>query len=45
MKGNARVLWSQSGSGQLWGIPSPDGKHLALLSGSFDSNVWMLENF
>ena len=28
-----------------WGAPSPDGRHLAILGGTQDSNVWMLENF
>lgn len=30
----------------LWAaIPSPDGRHLALVGHSEDSNVWLLENF
>ncbi|MGA3210721.1 MAG: hypothetical protein ABSD20_05390 [Terriglobales bacterium] len=29
----------------IWGIPSPDGRHLAVVGGSTDSNVWMIENF
>jgi hypothetical protein len=28
-----------------WGVSSPDGKHLAISGGNFDSNVWMIEDF
>lgn len=45
LKGNARPLWHQSGGSQTWGIPSPDGRHMALASGSNDSNVWVIEDF
>jgi len=26
-------------------LPSPDGKHLAFQAETYDSNVWMIENF
>jgi hypothetical protein len=26
-----------------WGIPSPDGKHLAISGSMFDLNAWMVE--
>jgi hypothetical protein len=30
----------------IWAaIPSPDGRHLALVGHSEDSNAWLLENF
>jgi serine/threonine protein kinase/Tol biopolymer transport system component len=48
LEGRAEDLWQQaSGSAWwgTWGVPSPDGRHLALLAWEFDSNVWMLENF
>ncbi len=48
LKGNARVLWQLKGSGGLdnfWGIPSPDGRYLAIAGSAIDSNVWMLEGF
>jgi len=46
LKGNARVLWQNKGvSGQIWGVPSPDGRYLAIRGDVFNSNVWMLENF
>jgi Tol biopolymer transport system component len=46
LEGNARVLWQYKGPGsQIWGVPSPDGHHIATLFESFNSNVWMLEGF
>ena len=32
LKGNARVPWQFKGQGgNIWGIPSPDGRYLAIL--------------
>jgi len=47
LEGHARILWQDThgASWALWGIPSPDGRHLALLTFGVDSNIWMLENF
>ena len=45
LEGNAQTLWTQKGSSQTWGIPSPDGKSLAILRATIESNVWMIENF
>jgi hypothetical protein len=47
MEGRAEVLWQQRlpGRNVPWGIPSPDGRHLAILGYTWDSNVWMLEGF
>ena len=45
LKGNVTALWEQKGSWQTWGVPSPDGHHLAILGFTVDSNVWMTENF
>ncbi len=45
LAGNARVLWQNNGSGQIWGIPSPDGRYLAIRSDISNSNIWMLEGF
>jgi serine/threonine protein kinase len=46
LKGNARVLWQyRGGSGEIWGIPSPDGRHLAIRGQVTNSNVWMVEGF
>ena len=45
LEGNAQALWTQKGSFQTWGVPSPDGKSLAILGATIESNVWMIENF
>jgi len=44
LQGRAQPLWHQDYP-QTWGVPSPDGRNLAILGGTQDSNVWMLENF
>jgi Tol biopolymer transport system component len=47
LEGRADVLWQQrlgQGLGTR-GVPSPDGRHLALTGHSVNSNMWMLENF
>ena len=46
MKGNARELWRSKGrGGAVWGIPSPDGRYLALKLAVHSSNAWMIEGF
>jgi hypothetical protein len=45
LEGQASPMWEQRGSLWTWGVPSPDGRHLAILGYTMDSNVWMLENF
>jgi Tol biopolymer transport system component len=45
LDGNIQVLWTQKGGIQAWGAPSPDGRRLAILGSSIESNVWMIENF
>jgi serine/threonine protein kinase len=46
LKGNARVLWQYKAGGEaIWGIPSPDGRYLAILGEVTNSNVWMVEGF
>jgi hypothetical protein len=51
LRGNTHQIWEQTGilraSGPLsiWGIASPDGRHLAINGWSQSSNIWMLENF
>jgi Tol biopolymer transport system component len=54
LQGKAHVLREQKGGlsptvvGGLsgpWGVPSPDGRHLAMLNWTRNSNVWMMENF
>jgi len=47
LEGRANVLWEHrfAGAWETWGVPSPDGRHLALAGHSVSGNVWMLENF
>lgn len=45
LTGNAQPLWQQAGPGQVWGIPSPDGRHVAIGGSSVEANVWMIDNF
>ena len=45
LKGNARVLWRNSAIQILWGMPSPDGRYLAIMGGVSNRNVWMLGGF
>jgi serine/threonine protein kinase len=45
LRGNAKVLWQGSGSAETLGIPSRDGRHLAIQNWTADSNIWMMENF
>jgi serine/threonine protein kinase len=45
LKGHATVLQSQGGQESFWGVPSPDGRHLAFSKTTFTENAWLLENF
>lgn len=43
--GTSRVLWSPTQMTAEWVIPSPDGRHLAMLVSTRQSNAWMVTNF
>ena len=45
LEGNAQPIWQHPEPTTTWGIPSPDGRHLAMYGTSIDSNVWMIDNF
>jgi hypothetical protein len=49
LKGNSQVLSQYKGIGgigrTIWGVPSPDGRYLAILGEAMNSNIWMLEGF
>jgi Tol biopolymer transport system component len=45
LKGNAQVLWRNSAIQILWGMPSPDGRYLAIEGMVSNRNVWMLGGF
>ena len=43
--GKARVMWEQRASHGILGIPSPDGRKLAISGLTGSGNYWMLQNF
>jgi eukaryotic-like serine/threonine-protein kinase len=45
MQGNTRFLWQDPGGVEVWGVPSPDGRHIAMRGWNVESNVWLMENF
>jgi eukaryotic-like serine/threonine-protein kinase len=44
LEGNVYPLW-KTAYPYTWGVASPDGRRLAILGGTQDQNVWMMENF
>jgi eukaryotic-like serine/threonine-protein kinase len=45
--GFSQILWTQTAvpaGAAVWGIPSPDGRHLATFKTDGTANVWMVEN-
>jgi hypothetical protein len=45
LQGKSLVLWKEPGGLQTWGVPSPDGRYLAIEGFTLNSNIWMMENF
>jgi hypothetical protein len=46
LKGNGRALYTYRGFGTgLDGIPSPDGRYLAIGRGITDSSGWVIKGF
>jgi Tol biopolymer transport system component len=45
LHGRAHVLWGNYGGSWTVGLPSRDGRHLAILGSTPSSNIWMMENF
>jgi hypothetical protein len=45
LKGNATVLWQRESSPGTFGVPSPDGRRLAMSAWDMSSNLWMIDNF
>jgi Tol biopolymer transport system component len=43
--GNARPIWRGPQRQQRIPVMSPDRRHLAISSGSYQANVWMIDNF
>jgi hypothetical protein len=44
LDGAFHVLMEQRSSGELWAIPSPNGRQIATIKSAFTSNIWMVEN-
>jgi hypothetical protein len=45
-RGESHVLFEQPDDGRnTWGVPSPDGKHLAFLRWTNPTNIWMIDDF
>jgi hypothetical protein len=44
-EGNAELLWENRGGNYSPGLPSPDGRHMAIQSTADNKNLWMMENF
>jgi hypothetical protein len=45
LQGNAASLRKCVGGETCFGLPSPDGRHLAIIDRSQSANMWMMENF
>jgi eukaryotic-like serine/threonine-protein kinase len=45
LQGNVQPLWETRGARYTWGIPSPDGKYLAIRGATTERNAWVVENF
>jgi eukaryotic-like serine/threonine-protein kinase len=45
LQGNVRSLWASQGGNWARGLPSPDGRHIAIQTSTNDGNMWMMENF
>jgi len=45
LQGRVNIVWEQNGHLDTWGVPSPDGRHLAIYGYVRNSNVWFIENF
>jgi Tol biopolymer transport system component len=45
LQGNVNLLWENRGGDWASGLPSPDGRHMAIQSSDNSANVWMMENF
>jgi Tol biopolymer transport system component len=45
LNGSATVLWQYKGARGMGGIPSPDGRYLAIFVQTSHVNLWMIENF
>jgi len=45
LPGKATVLWESKGLLNNFGVPSPDGRYLAIMVPTETNDAWLLENF
>jgi serine/threonine protein kinase len=45
LQGNTRLLWEHPGGIYIYGVPSPDGRRLAMRGWNVEGNMWLMENF
>jgi Tol biopolymer transport system component len=45
LQGNVRSVWASQGGNWARGLPSPDGRHIAIQTSTNDGNMWMMQNF
>jgi DNA-binding winged helix-turn-helix (wHTH) protein/Tol biopolymer transport system component len=45
LQGGAQPLWELKGDSLAYGLPSPDGRHLAIVATARNNNVWLMEDF
>lgn len=45
LSGSATILWQYKGALRIGGLPSPDGRYLAIFVFSLHDNLWIIENF
>ncbi len=45
LEGRATRLQTPESAGPPWGVPSPDGRHLAFANSVEAGNAWLIENF
>lgn len=45
LKGQSTALKSPQSMDPPWGVPSPDGRHLAFMNSAMSRNAWMIESF
>jgi len=44
-KGEAHPLWEMKGDPLAYGMPSPDGRYLAIVATTQKNNIWVMENY
>jgi serine/threonine protein kinase/Tol biopolymer transport system component len=45
LKGGVQPIWQQSHRGLIAGLPSPNGRHIALGFNQGNNTVWLIDNF